>query len=1048
MIQKTTTNTNTTRRPHPAAVRAALRSLTNYPDGRKELGSVPMVFQIVYPDASTVVTQYDPNYGNVTQHADENGVITQNTYDAKGNLLKTVEALGLPEQRSTEYTYDASGQLISMTRKGDANTADATTQFAYDAYGNVSSITDAEGGITSYTYDVMGHVLTTTDPRGNIWSSTYDSRGRLVSTTDPLNRTSSIAYDKTGRPVSVTDPAKNTSTLGFDPAGKLLSVTDPYGATTSFTYDAAGNLVTVTDAANHTVKRDYDPDGRFVKYTDGNNNVTQLIYGDSTSGLNRLLTKVIYPTRSQELKYDNRNRVTQSNASAAGIALVLDGSSTQTSKNQYDAAGNLTSVTDPASRSASTKYNAFGQASQTSDPAGGITQYGYDARGNLISVTDPKGNIHRFSYDRLDRMVMEIRPLGQSITYAYDANGNLIQITDPKGQVNKYTFDAANRRIREDHYLTASDAAPAKTITYTYNALDRLTGYNDGTTQGTYTYDAQQIRRAGESVNYGSFSLSTSTAWNALGQKTSITYPDGAQYSYAYDANNQLSMATLPTGSITINSYFWTVPSQITLPGGTVRNQTFDGLLRTKSIDVKDPGQSQVMSYQYTYDITSNIIARATEQGTANYSYDTLDHLTNVAYTTTAQATTPPPANESYTYDPIANRLTSAKTSATWTYDANSQLISAGSTSYIYDANGNTLSQTDSLNAANNKNYVYDTDNRLIEVHDGNNALIASYTYDPFGRRLSKTVVSNATSTTQYYFYSAEGLISEMDASGQVTRSYGYAPGSGYSTNPLFTKIGSQYYYYQNDHLGTPMKLLNQIGTVVWSATYDAFGNATVDPASTVTNNLRFPGQYYDQETGLHNNWMRYYNPATGRYVTSDPIGLAGGINTYTYVNGNPLKYVDPKGLAIWDVTDAFEVGAVAGVGGKYVNYTLKSPCNNGKRYVITVKASGISAGLGLECKLCFNAPMKIPLGGQFNDRSPEPNPNAFNGGYLNVSAGASFMGFGGDYGDTVLGQAVDLRSWNTNLGFGNVSAEFSGTMGTSTVTHVETESCGCDSKK
>jgi RHS repeat-associated protein len=93
------------------------------------------------------------------------------------------------------------------------------------------------------------------------------------------------------------------------------------------------------------------------------------------------------------------------------------------------------------------------------------------------------------------------------------------------------------------------------------------------------------------------------------------------------------------------------------------------------------------------------------------------------------------------------------------------------------------------------------------------------------------------------------------------------------------------------------MKLLNQSGAVVWSATYDAFGKATVDPASTIVNNLRFLGQYADAETGLHYNWHRYYNPQTGRYTTSDPIGLLGGMNVYTYVEGNPLMYADPLGL-------------------------------------------------------------------------------------------------------------------------------------------------------
>ncbi len=465
------------------------------------------------------------------------------------------------------------------------------------------------------------------------------------------------------------------------------------------------------------------------------------------------------------------------------------------------------------------------------------------------------------------------------------------------------SYDAAGRRTREDHYPDAAAHAAnnaAKSITYTWNTLDRLTGYSDGTTSATYTFDAKQLRQIGESVNYGAFTLATGATHNALGQKASLTYPDGATYGYTYDTNNQLSTVNFPTGhgNITINSYLWIVPSRITVPGGTQRTLQYDGLLRLKDLGVKDPGQSQVMGYQYGYDLAGNIVAKATEAGTTNYGYDALDRLTGAAYTgqTTAQA------NESYSYDQVANRITDTRTAAaTWAYDANNRLVTAGTISYSYDANGNTTNQTDSANPANTRNYVYDTDNRLIEARDANNTLIAAYSYDPFGRRLSKDTGTSKT----YYFYSAEGLIAEADAAGQITKSYGYAPGSTFSTNPLWMRTASQsglpvYYTYQNDHLGTPMKLLNQSGVTVWGATYDALGRAAVDPASTVSNNLRYPGQYYDAETGLHYNWNRYYDPSVGRYTTGDPIGLEGGVNLYTYVGGNPLSFTDPLGLKVF----------------------------------------------------------------------------------------------------------------------------------------------------
>ncbi|MDH5216676.1 MAG: RHS domain-containing protein, partial [Gammaproteobacteria bacterium] len=104
-------------------------------------------------------------------------------------------------------------------------------------------------------------------------------------------------------------------------------------------------------------------------------------------------------------------------------------------------------------------------------------------------------------------------------------------------------------------------------------------------------------------------------------------------------------------------------------------------------------------------------------------------------------------------------------------------------------------------------------------------------------------------------------------------------------------------YYVHNDHLGTPKAMTNEFGVKVWSAVHDPFGQATVDPASTVVLNVRFPGQYYDAESGLHYNYFRYYDPSNGRYLTSDPIGLRGGLNTFGYVGGNPVNWIDPLGL-------------------------------------------------------------------------------------------------------------------------------------------------------
>ncbi|HIP83470.1 MAG TPA: hypothetical protein EYH19_07865 [Desulfocapsa sulfexigens] len=120
------------------------------------------------------------------------------------------------------------------------------------------------------------------------------------------------------------------------------------------------------------------------------------------------------------------------------------------------------------------------------------------------------------------------------------------------------------------------------------------------------------------------------------------------------------------------------------------------------------------------------------------------------------------------------------------------------------------------------------------------------------------------------------------------------------------------YYWYQNDHLGTPQKIIAENGAVVWSARYDGFGGAVVG-VETVVNHLRFPGQYFDAETGLHYNWHRFYDPATGRYISADPIGLDGGINLYAYVQNDPVNFIDPEGLFIFTATFGITAWALAG---------------------------------------------------------------------------------------------------------------------------------------
>jgi RHS repeat-associated protein len=209
--------------------------------------------------------------------------------------------------------------------------------------------------------------------------------------------------------------------------------------------------------------------------------------------------------------------------------------------------------------------------------------------------------------------------------------------------------------------------------------------------------------------------------------------------------------------------------------------------------------------------------------------------------------------------------------------------ITEGSTvyQYTYDANGNITSD-------GRHTYVYNEQNQLYRVLDGQTVL-GEYTYNVKGQRVKKV----ASSTTIYHYDLMGNLIQETNQSGGVIVSYVYA-----GMNRL-AKVESSgaIYYYHNDHLGTPLAMTDSTGTIVWKAAYNPFGKAEVDPSSTVTNNFRFPGQYYDSESGLYYNWYRYYDPGTGRYVTADPIWLSEEANLYTYARNNPNTFIDPQGL-------------------------------------------------------------------------------------------------------------------------------------------------------
>jgi RHS repeat-associated protein len=304
---------------------------------------------------------------------------------------------------------------------------------------------------------------------------------------------------------------------------------------------------------------------------------------------------------------------------------------------------------------------------------------------------------------------------------------------------------------------------------------------------------------------------------------------------------------------------------------------------------------------------------------------------------------------------------------------------------YGYDAAGNTTSKTEN---AVTTTYIYNAEGRLSRIEDANQAVIAEYKYDPLGRRYRKVTQSE----TVYFYYTDEGLVGEFNAAGGSIRQYGFEPDSTWTTSPLYQKTSQGYAYYRNDHLGTPQQLVSKSGSKVWNGEYLAFGGIKAE-SGTWENRLRFPGQYFDQETNNYYNYFRDYDPTTGMYLQSDPIGLKGGLNTYSYVGGSPLSHTDPFGLVKWRGRFDY-LGFDLGIGIIGWDFYLVSECINNIAYYAHIDATAVQVSGGSPVGIGMSSPWDFI---EINDTSNTPNP-------FNLHGGFSFGGAGHSIGSSTSG--------------------------------------------
>ena len=907
-----------------------------------------------YNSFNEPLTQTDANGVVTTDAYNSTGDLCWTLVGTSSNTCSSVPS------GAKSYVYGDSsdpGLPTSITDE-DGNTSGCgcssahTTTIAYDSnhYGYVATSTDGLGNESTFTYDVLGRKLTSVTPVGNVSGCSCATANTTTYTYNPLNEVLTVtAPSPTGSGTAVT-------TNTYDADGNLLTSEDPLGNWTTKTYDADSELCwelvassassnscssVPTGAKAHT----YDADGNEATSKDADGNVTDYAY----NSLNQKMSVTVDPGSSPHLNleetytYDGDGNVLtevspDGNVSGCGCAstytttytydgynrvLTLKDANGNTTTNTYDGNGNLLATEDAVGNWTTNTYDNKNRLCWTltssteasnpcASPPSGVTAKTYDHNGNVLTVTDPDGHVTTNAYDGDNQECWTYLGTSSnscssaptaSTSYTYDPNGNPLTTTAPSSAVISYAYNSAN--VLCWTYVGSSSACgstPTGATSYTYSADGQRLTMVDGTGTSTWTYNT-----LGQETSYtNGNSKEVQYTPDANGNQTKTTYADGTVISQAFNAANQIcwtyvgsssaGCSSPPTGATTYaDDVSGNVTSEV-LPNGVTNSYTYDGVGNISAISDKD-GTTTIFAATYTRN-ADNLVTGDTSQPTnSQFQYTSKKQVCYAESTSSSTCTSTP----TYAYDSADNVTTNnGKTQAFGTTNATADQLCwsvsgsssnacgtapTGATTYTYNTNGDRTAMTPSSGSATA--YTYNSLNQLTQYQLGSGTA-TTYAYNGDGLRVSKTTGSSTTA----YNWSDSGSTSALleETTGSNTADYVYGP-----MGPIeeILPSGSKY-YYSKDNLGSTRALTDSTGTTQDTDTYDPYGNLT--STGSVQSNLLFNGQYLDSESGLYYLRARYYDAATGQFLTIDP-DVSETMSPYAYAVGDPINGADPSGL-------------------------------------------------------------------------------------------------------------------------------------------------------
>jgi len=868
--------------------------------------------------------------------------ITTYSYDEFGNrILMTVSGYApdnsggwLPVTRTTTYQYQ--GPLNQLTQVDGPRTdvSDVTTLEYYpddaSAGNNRARLKRVDGPMglvlrDNIQYGSNGRELHEEMSNGvSIDYSYYPGNERLQSATQTAglqSRTTYWTYLPTGEVQTVTQaygtPLATTVTFGYDDARRLTRVTDQLGNTIEYTLDtednrvaektidAHGQLVTTLsrlfDEYNHldqqilpsgTTDYDYNPDGTLHRVTDAKTNTTTYDY----DALKRL-------THVQQPGGINTDYV-------------------------FDVADNLVNVTDPDSHATQYSTDDLGNVLKQVSPDSGTTTYHYDVAGDLVQQTDANSQTTTYTYDALNRVTQALYADGTQDQYTYDSGVNAV------GRVSQLTSLDSNTEatatVQYDYngfgeITQKRELVDGKTFVnqYQYNALGAVSQltYPSGT-QVAYTYNGGNI----DSVSINGQVFLSNVTYEPFGGVRSWQAANGEVQQRQYDTSGRLTQITQRSFS---KSFSYDANHNITAMGdgtNTSNNTNYGYDALNRLIDYT----ASTSRIAYIYDPNSNRTQQTLSSGgftdTTEYSIDSTSNrlldIINAASSTTrtilydANGNTIDNRTHSFQYD-SRNRLLTVDNGdkATYQYNALSQRVRKEVKGNPADVNGDGVINHLDITATNGSNAVAvdcNSDGNPANTDNGNgksqgNGNAKGQDTSCIAKQIGNNPISPNTQTSNggsggkivsYFVYDESGqLLAEHDDMGAPVSETVYL----YSIPVAVIRQGVVYTVH-TDQLDTPRAISDPQGVTVWRWEGEPFGLTSADEDADgdgvkFVYNGRFAGQYFDEETGFNYNYYRYYDPSTGRYVTSDPIGLIGGMNSYNYVSGNPLMAYDSLGL-------------------------------------------------------------------------------------------------------------------------------------------------------